>query len=78
MTAEDYIYVSHVKEKDYGPIRYNLNKTSHEMSLGTYPEVSLSEAREKLAEQPVEKFGKNIRAMMPWISKKKLVDSDKS
>ena len=31
--------------------RYSLNKTSHEMSLGTYPEVSLSEAREKLAEQ---------------------------
>ena len=31
--------------------RYNLNKTSHEMSLGTYPEVKLSEAREKLAEQ---------------------------
>ena len=31
--------------------RYNLNKTSHEMSLGTFPEVKLSEAREKLAEQ---------------------------
>ena len=34
--------------------------------------------REKLAEHPVEKVGKNLRAMMPWISKKKLVDSDKS
>ena len=31
--------------------RYNLNKTSHEMSLGTYPEVKLSEAREKFSEQ---------------------------
>ena len=31
--------------------RYRLNKTSHEMSLGTYPEVSLSEAREKFSEQ---------------------------
>ena len=34
--------------------------------------------RQKLAEHPVEKVGANLRAMMPWISKKKLVDSDKS
>ena len=33
--------------------------------------------REKLAEHPVEKVGAKLRAMMPWISKKKLVDSDK-
>ena len=26
----------------------------------------------------VEKVGAELRAMMPWISKKKLVDSDKS
>ena len=32
----------------------------------------------KLAEHPVEKVGANLRAMMPWIGKKKLVDSDKS
>ena len=31
--------------------RFRLNKTSHEMSLGTFPEVKLSEEREKLAEQ---------------------------
>ena len=31
--------------------RFRLNKKSHEMSLGTFPEVKLSEAREKLAEQ---------------------------
>ena len=31
-----------------------------------------------LAEHPVEKVGANLRAMMPWIGKKKLVDSDKS
>ena len=30
-----------------------------------------------LAEHPVEKVGANLRAMMPWIGKKKLVDSDK-
>ena len=34
--------------------------------------------REKLAEHPVEKVGAKLRAMMPWISKKKLVDSDKN
>ena len=33
--------------------------------------------REKLAEHPVEKVGAVLRAMMPWIAKKKLVDSDK-
>ena len=33
--------------------------------------------REKLADHPVEKVGATLRAMMPWISKKKLVDSDK-
>ena len=33
--------------------------------------------RAKLAEHPVEKVGANLRAMMPWIAKKKLVDSDK-
>ena len=31
----------------------------------------------KLAEHSVEKVGAELRAMMPWISKKKLVDSDK-
>ncbi len=34
--------------------------------------------REKLADHPVEKVGAKLRAMMPWIGKKKLVDSDKS
>ena len=34
--------------------------------------------RAKLAEHPVEKVGANLRAMMPWITKKKLVDSDKN
>ena len=37
--------------------RYRLNKTSHEMSLGTYPEVSLSEAS-GLKSQP----GENLRS----------------
>ena len=34
--------------------------------------------RAKLAEHSVEKVGAELRAMMPWIGKKKLVDSDKS
>ena len=34
--------------------------------------------REKLAEHPVEKVGAELRALMPWISKKKLIDSDKN
>jgi len=34
--------------------------------------------REKLAEHPVEKVGAGLRALMPWISKKKLIDSDKN
>jgi len=33
--------------------------------------------RAKLAEHPVERVGASLRAMMPWIAKKKLVDSDK-
>ena len=34
--------------------------------------------RAKLAEHPIEKVGADLRAMMPWITKKKLVDSDKN
>ena len=34
--------------------------------------------RAKLAEHPIEKVGSELRAMMPWITKKKLVDSDKN
>ena len=34
--------------------------------------------REKLAEHPVEKVGAGLRALMPWIAKKKLIDSDKN
>ena len=34
--------------------------------------------RAKLAEHPVEKVGAGLRALMPWISKKNLIDSDKN
>ena len=34
--------------------------------------------REDLADHPIEKVGKELRAMMPWIGKNKLVDKDKN
>ncbi len=34
--------------------------------------------REDLAQHSIETVGAKLRAMMPWIGKKKLVDSDKS
>ena len=34
--------------------------------------------REDLAKHPIEKVGKELRAMMPWIGKNKLVDKDKN
>ena len=34
--------------------------------------------RAELANHPIEKVGKNLRDMMPWISKNKLVDKDKN
>ena len=40
-------------------------------------EENFLKTREKLADHPVEKVGAVLRAMMPWISKNKLVDSDK-
>ena len=36
------------------------------------------QTRAKLAEHPVEKVGAGLRALMPWIAKKKLIDSDKN
>ena len=33
--------------------------------------------RKELAEHPIEKVGKKLRDLMPWIGKKKLIDSDK-
>lgn len=38
----------------------------------------LVEIRNKEAQHPIEETGKNLRAMMPWITKNKLVDKDKN
>ena len=35
------------------------------------------ETRKKLADHQVETVGKKLRALMPWIAKNKLIDSDK-
>jgi ketol-acid reductoisomerase len=34
--------------------------------------------RKELAEHPIEKVGKKLRALMPWIGKNKLVDKEKN
>lgn len=38
----------------------------------------LVEIRESEAKHPIEQTGANLRAMMPWITKNKLVDKDKN
>lgn len=38
----------------------------------------LKELREAEAQHPIEEVGRNLRAMMPWIAKNKLVDKEKN
>jgi ketol-acid reductoisomerase len=35
-------------------------------------------SRKLQAEHPIEKVGAELRAMMPWIAKNKLVDKEKN
>ena len=42
-------------------------KTSHFLKM-----------RKELAEHPIEKVGKKLRDLMPWIGKNKLVDKSKN
>ena len=39
---------------------------------------NLLKMRQDLADHPIEKVGKKLRDLMPWIGKKKLIDSDKN
>ena len=39
---------------------------------------NLIKMRKELADHSIEKVGTKLRAMMPWIGKKKLIDSDKN
>ncbi|MFC3674375.1 ketol-acid reductoisomerase [Ferrovibrio xuzhouensis] len=41
-------------------------------------QTSFKATRAKLAQHPIEDVGAKLRAMMPWISKNKLVDKDRS
>jgi len=40
--------------------------------------TKLVETREREAKHPIEDTGRNLRAMMPWITKNKLVDKEKN
>ena len=52
--------------------------TKEWMDECTNGQKNFLQTRAKLAEHPIEKVGAGLRAMMPWITKKKLVDSDKN
>jgi ketol-acid reductoisomerase len=39
---------------------------------------SFKATRRRLAEHPIEEVGEKLRAMMPWISKNRLVDKTKN
>jgi ketol-acid reductoisomerase len=41
-------------------------------------QTSFKATRRRHADHPIEEVGRNLRAMMPWISKNKLVDKDKN
>lgn len=41
-------------------------------------QTSFKATRRNLAEHPIEEVGRNLRAMMPWIAKNKLVDKTKN
>ena len=46
------------------------------MSIDLVRKIFLDE--EGIIDHPIEKVGKQLRAMMPWIGKNKLVDKDKN
>ena len=46
--------------------------------LGTAPTPKMTARRRLNAEHPIEKVGGQLRSMMPWIGKNKLVDQSKN
>ena len=48
------------------------------MAEHTSGQTNCLKMRKDLADHPIEKVGKDLRAMMPWIGKNKLVDKDKN
>ena len=41
-------------------------------------QASFKATRKKMAEHPIEQVGEKLRAMMPWIKEKALVDKAKN
>ena len=41
-------------------------------------QTSFKATRKKASEHPIEAVGKELRAMMPWITANRLVDKDKN
>ena len=41
-------------------------------------QTSFKATRRKVANHPIEEVGKELRAMMPWITANRLVDKDKN
>ena len=86
-TAEYGEYVSGKKVID-GKTKERMKEILKDIQTGKFAKQWMDECkngqknflktREKLAEHPVEKVGAGLRALMPWISKKKLIDSDKN
>ena len=86
-TAEYGEYVSGPKIINKEETKKRMKEVLDEIQSGKFTKQWMDECkngqknflktREKLAEHPVEKVGAVLRAMMPWIAKKKLVDSDK-
>jgi len=85
-TAEYGEYVSGKKIID-GNTKKRMKEILNDIQSGKFAKQWMDECkngqknflktREKLAEHPVEKVGAGLRALMPWIAKKKLIDSDK-
>ena len=87
-TAEYGEYVSGPKIINKEETKKRMKKVLEDIQSGKFTKEWIDECkngqknflktRKELAAHSVEKVGAELRAMMPWISKKKLVDSDKN
>jgi len=87
-TAEYGEYVSGPKIINKEETKKRMKKVLEDIQSGKFTKEWMDECkngqknflktRKELADHSVEKVGAELRAMMPWISKKKLVDSDKN
>ncbi len=87
-TAEYGEYVSGPKIINKEETKKRMKKVLEDIQSGKFTKQWMDECkngqknftktREDLAKHSIETVGTKLRAMMPWIGKKKLVDSDKS